>query len=74
MDKTNQRFIQDGWRKVKVMQISRHWRMKALRYRLQGVRYNDGTVSLQARPNNQNTNNRASEKRVQSAGARRHVA
>lgn len=32
------------------MQISRHWRLNHLRYRLQGVRYENGTVSLQARP------------------------
>jgi len=32
------------------MQISRHWRLNAQRYRLQGVRYEDGKVSLQARP------------------------
>ncbi|MEP7167338.1 MAG: hypothetical protein ABI758_05135 [Candidatus Woesebacteria bacterium] len=32
------------------MQISRHWRMNPLRYRLQGVRYANGEVSLQARP------------------------
>jgi hypothetical protein len=32
------------------MQISRHWRMNAQRYRLEGVRYQNGTVSLQNRP------------------------
>jgi hypothetical protein len=32
------------------MQISRHWRMNGQRYRLQGVRYANGEVSLQARP------------------------
>ena len=32
------------------MQISRHWRLNALRYRLEGVQYNDGSVSLQKRP------------------------
>lgn len=32
------------------MQISRHWRLNAQRYRLQGVRYENGEVSLQARP------------------------
>lgn len=32
------------------MQISRHWRLNPLRYRLQGVRYDNGMVSLQARP------------------------
>jgi hypothetical protein len=33
------------------MQISRHWRMNSQRYRLQGVRYQNGEVSLQARQN-----------------------
>ena len=32
------------------MQISRHWRMNAQRYRLEGYRNSDGTVSLQPRP------------------------
>jgi len=32
------------------MQISRHWRLNALRYRLEGVRYNDGNMSVQERP------------------------
>jgi hypothetical protein len=32
------------------MQISRHWRMNSQRYRLEGVRYGNGHVSLQARP------------------------
>ena len=32
------------------MQISRHWRMNAQRYRLEGVRYQNGKVSLQNRP------------------------
>ncbi len=32
------------------MQISRHWRLNSQRYRLQGVRYANGEVSLQARP------------------------
>jgi hypothetical protein len=32
------------------MQISRHWRLNAQRYRLQGVRYENGEVSLQERP------------------------
>lgn len=32
------------------MQISRHWRLNSLRYRLQGVRYENGKVSLQSRP------------------------
>lgn len=32
------------------MQISRHWRLNANRYRLTGVRYENGAVSLQQRP------------------------
>lgn len=32
------------------MQISRHWRLNSQRYRLQGVRYGNGEVRLQARP------------------------
>lgn len=32
------------------MQISRHWRLNSQRYRLQGVRYENGEVSLQNRP------------------------
>ena len=32
------------------MQISRHWRMNSQRYRLMGVRYQNGEVSLQTRP------------------------
>jgi hypothetical protein len=31
------------------MQISRHWRLNSQRYRLQGVRYNNGDVRLVAR-------------------------
>lgn len=31
------------------MQISRHWRLNGVRYRLQGYKYEDGTYSLQAR-------------------------
>lgn len=31
------------------MQISRHWRLNAQRYRLQGVRYENGETSLQNR-------------------------
>lgn len=38
------------------MQISRHWRLNSQRYRLQGVRYQNGEVSLQARPILPNTN------------------
>ena len=32
------------------MQISRHWRLNAQRYRLEGFRHSSGEVSLQARP------------------------
>ena len=32
------------------MQISRHWRLNSQRYRLQGVRYETGEMSLQNRP------------------------
>ncbi|MBZ0296004.1 MAG: hypothetical protein K8L99_25820 [Anaerolineae bacterium] len=32
------------------MQISRHWRLNAQRYRLEGFRHRNGEVSLQARP------------------------
>jgi hypothetical protein len=32
------------------MQISRHWRLNAHRYRLEGFRNQHGEVSLQARP------------------------
>ena len=32
------------------MQISRHWRIKQQRYRLGGVRFQNGDVSLQNRP------------------------
>ncbi len=31
------------------MQITRHWRLSAQRYRLEGVRLEDGSVSLQSR-------------------------
>lgn len=31
------------------MQISRHWRLNSLRYRLQGFRYEDGSVALYAK-------------------------
>lgn len=32
------------------MQISRHWRLNAQRYRLEGFRNTNGQVSLQPRP------------------------
>lgn len=35
---------------VNLMQISRHWRLNAQRYRLEGVRYPNGYVTLQGRP------------------------
>ncbi|MEO0565846.1 MAG: hypothetical protein AAF125_27300 [Chloroflexota bacterium] len=35
---------------VITMQITRHWRLNSQRYRLEGVRYNNGQVSLQERP------------------------
>ena len=38
------------------MQISRHWRLNPQRYRLQGVRYQNGEVSLQSRPLTANDN------------------
>ena len=31
------------------MQISRHWRMNAQRYRLEGVQYENGNIAVQAR-------------------------
>ncbi len=33
----------------KIMQISRHWRMKAIRYRLEGVHVNSEQTQKQAR-------------------------
>lgn len=32
------------------MQISRHWRLNAQRYRLEGIKYRNGEVALQERP------------------------
>jgi hypothetical protein len=43
------------------MQISRHWRIKPQRYRLEGVRYQNGDMSLQHRPLVQNELPRNSE-------------
>jgi hypothetical protein len=43
------------------MQISRHWRLNSQRYRLQGVRYGNGEVSLQARPTPRNQKEHATE-------------
>jgi hypothetical protein len=48
------------------MQISRHWRLNPQRYRLQGVRYENGQVSLQARPAPRNQKEHQSEARSQS--------
>ena len=44
------------------MQISRHWRMNSNRYRLQGVRYGNGDVSVQNRPVQNKDNPDATEK------------
>ena len=42
--------IERSFRENSTMQISRHWRMNSQRYRLEGVRYPNGEVSIQARP------------------------
>ena len=42
--------LAEGQTEYQSMQISRHWRMNPQRYRLEGVRYSNGAVSLQARP------------------------
>ncbi len=47
------------------MQISRHWRLNPQRYRLQGVRYENGQVSLQARPAPRNHKENQTEARAQ---------
>ncbi len=47
------------------MQISRHWRLNAQRYRLQGVRYESGEMSLQNRPAPTPVNVRESAQNVQ---------
>jgi hypothetical protein len=47
------------------MQISRHWRLNSQRYRLQGVRYENGEVSLQARPAPRNNRETQTDGRVQ---------
>ncbi|HSW90106.1 MAG TPA: hypothetical protein VLH19_04515 [Patescibacteria group bacterium] len=44
-------------------QISRHWRMNSQRYRLEGVRYENGQVSLQNRPAPMPTPNEKQEER-----------
>lgn len=54
------------------MQISRHWRMKAQRYRLEGVRYANGEVSLQDRPTqivDENQTDATVEEKVEKAKA-----
>jgi hypothetical protein len=43
------------------MQISRHWRLNPQRYRLQGVRYENGAVSLQSRPTPLNSHDERAE-------------
>lgn len=43
------------------MQISRHWRLNAQRYRLEGVRLEDGSVSLQNRAIPQEDHSEANE-------------
>lgn len=49
------------------MQISRHWRMNSQRYRLHGVRYQNGEVSLQARQTPPSSPTQTQEARAQSA-------
>jgi hypothetical protein len=47
------------------MQISRHWRMSSQRYRLEGVRYQTGELSLQVRPTPRSESPREGEPRSQ---------
>lgn len=47
------------------MQISRHWRLNPQRYRLQGVRYENGEVSLQARPAPLNAHEQSEQRPVE---------
>lgn len=47
------------------MQISRHWRLNAQRYRLEGFRNSNGQVSLQPRPTIQQVEQNAEEKEAQ---------
>jgi hypothetical protein len=49
------------------MQISRHWRLKPQRYRLEGVRYENGEVCLQERPTAPVSRERQTETPVGSA-------
>ncbi|MBN8617276.1 MAG: hypothetical protein J0L63_00130 [Anaerolineae bacterium] len=46
------------------MQISRHWRLNSQRYRLQGIRYETGEVSLQTRPTPPNAQEQTLRKEV----------
>ena len=45
------------------MQISRHWRLNAQRYRLEGFRNSNGQVSLQPRPAIQTNEQQTEENR-----------
>jgi hypothetical protein len=47
------------------MQISRHWRIKPQRYRLEGVRYENGEISLQSRPAPQTEARKSQTKELQ---------
>jgi hypothetical protein len=47
------------------MQISRHWRLNAQRYRLEGFRNANGEVSLQPRRAIRPTNERLTEARAE---------
>jgi hypothetical protein len=49
---------------TQIMQISRHWRLNPQRYRLQGVRYGNGDMSLQTRPVPANTEQTATVRDV----------
>ena len=51
------------------MQISRHWRLNSQRYRLQGVRYTTGQLSLQSRPQPEQANEKSQpERQLETAG------
>jgi hypothetical protein len=56
------------------MQISRHWRLNPQRYRLQGVRYENGQVSLQPRPAPRSQKEHQTEARTQSNNENRVAA
>jgi hypothetical protein len=49
------------FQEYQTMQISRHWRLNSQRYRLQGVRYENGAVSLQSRPSPLNAHEERAE-------------